>query len=294
MTQRVKKVKKVVKQNSSGDFDPDSLKIVGICQKLEKEYLRLTQAPLPSVVRPEQVLRKTVQLIKKKWAEGVVDYVYMCSQLKSMRQDLTVQHIQNDFTVHVYETHARVALESDDMNEYNQCQTQLKHLYASGLKGSEMEFTAYRVLYYVYLRGNKKYTAGSSDLAHLMSTLKPEAMSDPAVAHALKIRQALQADNYHSFFQLYLKTPNMGTYILDLMVENLRATTLVKICKVYKPSVEADFVLKELAFTDKHIGLEFMQKVGCKIEKDRERWVWNTKDSVVDVSALVTETKLLL
>jgi hypothetical protein len=118
--------------------------------------------------------------------------------------------------------------------------------------------------------------------------------SDPAVAHALKIRQALQADNYHSFFQLYLKTPNMGTYILDLMVENLRAATLVKICKVYKPTVEADFVLKELAFTDKQIGLEFMQKVGCKIEKDRERWVWNTKDSVVDVSALVTETKLLL
>lgn len=76
-----------------------------------------------------------------------------------------------DFTVHVYETHARVALECSDINEYNQCQTQLKQLYAAGLVGNEMEFIAYRILYYVYLQGNKKYTAGSTDMAYLMMTL---------------------------------------------------------------------------------------------------------------------------
>ena len=74
-----------------------------------------------------------------------------------------------EFTVSVYETHARAALQSRDMNEYNQCQTQLKHLYASKLKGSEMEFIAYRILYYVYLKGNRM--GGNADMINCLNSL---------------------------------------------------------------------------------------------------------------------------
>lgn len=74
----------------------------------------------------------------------------------------------------VYESHARIALEIGDLNEYNQCQTQLKQLYAAGLKGSEMEFTAYRILYYLYLQGNKKYQSGSQDLLHILASLSED------------------------------------------------------------------------------------------------------------------------
>ena len=38
-----------------------------------------------------------------------------------------------------------------------------------------MEFIAYRILYYVYLQGNKKYQNGSSDLADIMAALSEEA-----------------------------------------------------------------------------------------------------------------------
>jgi hypothetical protein len=80
---------------SSGEFDFESLIVIGSCQKLEKDYFRLTSAPFPSTVRPEDVLRESLTLLKKKWENSSVEYVYMCSQFKSIRQDLTVQHIQN-------------------------------------------------------------------------------------------------------------------------------------------------------------------------------------------------------
>ena len=84
--------------------------VVGRCMTLEKRYLRLTSAPDPNMVRPISVLEKTLEFLKKKWRTES-NYSYICDQFKSLRQDLTVQHIKSDFTITVYEIHGRIALE---------------------------------------------------------------------------------------------------------------------------------------------------------------------------------------
>ena len=202
--------------------DQDKGPIIGRCQDLEKGYFRLTSDANPDTVRPLQVLEKTLDLLKKKWKKEN-NYSYICDQFKSLRQDLTVQHIQTDFTVNVYEIHARIALEKGDLGEYNQCQTQLRKLHLQHLGGHPEEFKAYRILYLLH-------TCNRSGMNDVLADLELEEKKDPAIKHALETRSALALGNYHRFFQLYLDTPNMGAYLIDMFVARERLAALSNMC----------------------------------------------------------------
>ncbi|KAF4632217.1 hypothetical protein G7Y89_g5914 [Cudoniella acicularis] len=230
--------------------EPASGPVVGTCQVLEKQYFRLTAPPIPSQVRPEHILRQTLDLLKKKWKKDG-NYAYICDQFKSMRQDLTVQRIKNEFTVTVYEIHARIALEKQDLGEYNQCQTQLRSLYMQKLGGNPVEFKAYRILYFIY---STNRTALNDVLADLTTAEKEE----KAIKHALDVRSALALGNYHRFFRLYLDTPNMGAYLMDMFVVRERLAALANMCKAYKPDVKLRFVTEELGFESDGDAAQFI------------------------------------
>ncbi|KAJ3576457.1 hypothetical protein NP233_g417 [Leucocoprinus birnbaumii] len=235
-------------------LDWDKHTIVGTSQEIFKEYLRLTSEPKPETIRPYAVLQVTLGELKKRWREKA-PYHWICSQFKSLRQDLTVQRIKNEFTVQVYEIHARMALETSDMVEYNQCQATLKTLYDLGIPGKVEEFAAYRIL--MFLHGRNR-----SELNLYVGQLTKKQKLDEAVKHALAVQRALAMGNYHSLFELYLSAPNMGAYIMDHFIDRERTRALITITKAYR-KIPLTFIHNELAFDSLEATQTFLVDHSC-------------------------------
>lgn len=266
------------------DIDWDSLTIRGTCQEVEKRYLRLTSAPDPGTVRPEDVLRRALEMVKS----TSKSYLFKCEQLKSIRQDLTVQRIRDEFTVEVYETHGRMALEAGDLPEYNQCQTQLKALYGEGIGGCSNEFAAYSLLYILFNRGN------SRDLISAMSRLTVEGRRDSVVQHALAVRHALAMGNYISFFRLYRRAPVLSPCLMDMHVEKMRFEAVKCMTRSYRPTIPVSSVARALGFIVDPIS-EGEAEVEAEGLEECEEWLRVHGAQVqLDVSSseLVVEAKL--
>ncbi|KFD46317.1 hypothetical protein M513_12795 [Trichuris suis] len=230
--------------------------IVGTCQEVEKGYLRLTTYADPSQVRPEHILKRSLALVKQQWKENY-DYSIVCDRLKSIRQDLMVQRIRNEFTIEVYETHARIALQKADKEEFNQCQSQLKMLYEA-IPGcsNECEFVAYRLLFFVY-------TENTVDIKATLSRTTPSQRKSTYVQFACQFCEAWMMGNFRTLFQLYRNgSPKLSSCLIALVLERERKRAIRNMIKAYRPTrLPISFVTEVLAFADQGECKEFLQSL---------------------------------
>lgn len=233
--------------------------VVGRCQILEKKYLRLTSEPNPDLVRPLPVLKKAYKMLMEKYSKKEAAYQYLCDQFKSMRQDLRVQIIEDSFTVKVYQTHARIALENGDIGEFNQCQSRLKQLFEiPSIKPSDLEeFTSYNIFYYLMMNNHSSI----NELRLKLMTKHRDIYKDPMVQSALQMAQAHLIGDYHKLLKIYSRTHGPARCLVDTFINRERLRALATICKSYY-QIKLQFLVSEFHFKDNEDAFKFIQDLG--------------------------------
>ncbi|VBB33629.1 unnamed protein product [Acanthocheilonema viteae] len=162
----------------------------------------------------------------------------------SLFEKAKIQCIRTNFTVNVYETNARIALEQGDREEFNQCQSQLKLLYKELPDSPNChEFTSYRLLYYISV-------ANTIDQTTLLSELDEKARKDPCLMFSLKTREAWALGNHVKLFRLYQEAPRMASYVMDLFLERERKAALNACLKSFRPTISVKLLASRLGLEE--------------------------------------------
>ena len=146
----------------------------------------------------------------------------------------------------MYETHARIALESGDFQEFGQAQTQLQLLYKDGHTNGldrECEFAGYKILYACLMTG-----PSDSGLVSFVNGLDDAHQSHEAVRHALQVRSALLTTNFHLFFSSWNSAPNMSGYLMDPLADGVRLRSARILVGAYRPRMSLAQITRTLAF----------------------------------------------
>ncbi|KAK6880677.1 Leukocyte receptor cluster member 8 [Candida tropicalis] len=243
-----------------------NLQIVGTSTNLEKSYMRLTDEAKPENVRPEFILFQSLPLVLRKYRENN-DYGYIRDQLKSIRQDLVVQHIKTDFTIIVYEENARISIENNDLSDYNQCAAQLKNLYSTKRRNDptlknkyfshEIEMMLYRLIYLITTKNNsevnKFYLAIITDFKHFVMT-DSEKLIHEFIMALLEVQNHLLQGEFESFFQLSRfneleETRTAFIFLKNSMLDEIRIRALYSMAYTFA-SMNLNVVVEKLKFDD--------------------------------------------
>lgn len=226
--------------------------VVGRSQALEKRYYRLTSEPDPELVRPQHILQRAVKFLLAKLETK--PYSYIKDQFKSIRQDLTVQHLKNDFCMYVYETNARIAIENNDLGEMNQCLTQLEYFFDtivkrnSNLNRTELEFNCYRILYMLMVQNHSEIFKIKYKLLKRKYSQPDEVQKYEFVRLAFDLHKSMINGNYKDFFQQveqFKGLPLAYKLVKDFLVEKEVIKTLNVISKSYR-KLPLEFISKQL------------------------------------------------
>eukprot|EP01117_Protostelium_nocturnum_P011830 TRINITY_DN4310_c0_g2_i4.p1 TRINITY_DN4310_c0_g2~~TRINITY_DN4310_c0_g2_i4.p1 ORF type:complete len:382 (-),score=137.55 TRINITY_DN4310_c0_g2_i4:40-1185(-) len=237
---------KTINNSQQEGGERNDIEFIGTCTIMEKEYMRLTSKPISSLVRPQKLIEEWLPLLTQRFEEKEVNYNYFSDQMKSIRQDLTVQNIKNSFLCRVYFDHMKAASTNNDMQEFLVCLACLENLGVDQILSlsQQAKVLSCRLLT-CYLQEDRE------TLNELVNQSKRSQMNHKHLKYSLNLILSLNSfQNYHQFFRMANDTKNSLLLFLSssISAKVLRRNSLEIICKAYRPSVPLSFVSEELGF----------------------------------------------
>jgi len=189
------------------------------------------------------------------------DYTYANDQLKSIRQDILTQDIRNGFAISAYEEHVRLAIKHKDREEFNQSQQQLKVLYERFRDSpNRLEFTAYRLLYYIYVEGE-------SDATELLQKFHTEVRDSSVLTFAHDVYIAYARREYCTVLKAYDEATQIARQVMDFFIQRERTRYLRMILAAYRPNINATALCQLLLLPGKSVLVEFLFGHGIELDK---------------------------
>lgn len=218
----------------------------------------LFQRPRPDQVRPEAVLKKSINHVLGKYYK-TKNYDYAGGQLKSIRQDLCVQNIRNPFAIYVYEECAKVAIENGDKEEFNQSQQQLRQLYSLNPNtNNEANFFGYNLLFLLYTNNPMGmfisiyyclFIFVIPDINKWMQNLTRDKKNNKVVRFALGVFHALKYKIYPRFFELYHQSPDATSkHLINIYLDRERCNALKIILSAYQVYIPLEVISENLRY----------------------------------------------
>ncbi|GET93054.1 hypothetical protein, conserved [Leishmania tarentolae] len=233
---------------------------VGLSTELERHYTRYE--PVAEDIRPPAVLKEAythitmhATVLEKREGKKAAQK-YLSDQLKGMRQDLRVQNVVDNFTVMVYEVHARLCLQTGDIGEFNQCQAGLKQFYAMDTVDlSQCDVKNFFLYRLVYLTLSGQYDSLSTELIHFTNAQLQgtdrvgSSIARDSVNRTLALCAACNDGDTLSLCRLLLSFETEMTYLVRIYLQKLRIMWLKEILTAMKGSLTLRFLMASLGFT---------------------------------------------
>ncbi|KAL7721496.1 Leukocyte receptor cluster member [Entamoeba marina] len=201
--------------------------LIGTSQALEKSYFRLKGEARSEDVRPKHVLKKSLKFVLSKFHKEN-DYDYVCDQLKAIRQDLTLQHINDDFTIQVYTIHSEISIQNEDISEFMQCASTLRKLFKlqrlPPTNDKLLMYTAYTILFNIDSK-NVTSTASYSQIIEIPH----EALTHPDISFVLQVKKAYNSSNYYEYFRLYTQANPFHKIIMKSSLSKVRLRSIMSL-----------------------------------------------------------------